>query len=80
MEKHVFTVDNMTCNGCVANIRQSLEADQRIQSIDIQLSRKRVTVEGDINSQETAEIIRQAGYHPEEGSKSKGLLGGLFSR
>ncbi|MEA3286200.1 MAG: heavy metal-associated domain-containing protein [Candidatus Marinimicrobia bacterium] len=79
MDKHVFTVNNMTCNGCVASIQQGLEADARIKSINIKLSKQLVTVEGDLTSEEAAEVIRNAGYQPEVGASKKGFLGNLFS-
>jgi len=79
MNKHVFTVNNMTCNGCVSNIQQGLEADERIKSINIKLSKKVVMVEGDLSSEEAAEVIRNSGYEPEPGTQKKGFLGNLFS-
>jgi len=80
MEKHVFNVSDMNCNGCVATIQKDLQADARIQTVDIKLSKKQVTVSGDVTSEESAEIIRNAGFHPEPDSGKRGLLGGLFSR
>ncbi len=41
MEKHVFKVSDMNCNGCVATIQKGLEADARVESIDIQLSKNK---------------------------------------
>lgn len=79
MDKHVFTVNNMTCEGCVANIQRGLDADSRIKSINIKLSKKSVVVEGDLTSDEAAELIRNAGYKPEAGVEKKGFLGNLFS-
>jgi copper chaperone CopZ len=79
MNKHVFTVNNMTCNGCVSTIRQGLEADTRVETVDIKLSKKKVTVEGDLTTEEAAELIRNSGYEPEVGSPKKGILGSLFS-
>ncbi len=79
MEKHIFKVNDMNCNGCVASIRQGLEADKRVESIDIQLSKKQVTVAGDLTTEETAEIITNSGFHPEQSTEKKGFLGSLFS-
>ncbi len=79
MEKHVFKVSDMNCDGCVANIQRGLEADSRIKSFDIQLSKKQVSVEGDLNLEEGAEIIRNSGYSPEPSTEKKGFLGSLFS-
>ncbi len=79
MEKQVFTVSDMNCNGCVATIKQGLESDDRIQTFDIQLSKKQVTVQGDLTADETAEIIRNSGFNPAVGAPKKSFLGNLFS-
>jgi len=79
MEKHVFKVSDMNCNGCVATIRQGLEADTRVETIDIQLSKKQVSVSGDLTTEETAEIIKNSGFSPEQATEKKGFLGSLFS-
>ncbi len=79
MEKQVFTVNDMNCNGCATTIRQGLEADDRVQNIDIQLSKKQVLVEGNLTPDETAEIMRNSGFHPEISVQKKSFLGNLFS-
>ena len=79
MNKHVFTVNNMTCEGCVSNIQRGLEGDARIKSINIKLSKKRVIVEGNLTVEEAAEVIMDAGYQPEVGVEKKGFPGNFFS-
>ena len=79
MEKHVFKVNDMNCNGCVATIQKDLEADARVETIDIQLSKKQVSVGGELTSEESAEIIRNSGFNPEAGVQKKSFLGSLFS-
>ncbi|MCF7824160.1 MAG: heavy-metal-associated domain-containing protein [Candidatus Marinimicrobia bacterium] len=79
MNKHDFVVNNMNCNGCVSTIQQALDADSRIQKIDIKLSKKTVSVEGDISAEEAAELIRNSGYQPELTTPSKGIFGKIFS-
>ncbi|NQT63500.1 MAG: heavy-metal-associated domain-containing protein [Candidatus Marinimicrobia bacterium] len=79
MDKHVFKVNDMNCNGCVATIQKGLEADARVDTIDIQLSKKQVSVSGDLTTEETAEIIRNSGFNPEQSTEKKGFLGSLFS-
>jgi len=79
MEKHVFNVRDMTCEGCVASIRSELQADPRIKTVSFKLSRKEVEVTGEVSAKESAEMIRNAGFHPEEGEGKKGLLGRLLS-
>lgn len=79
MNKHEYTVSNMNCDGCVTNIRQALEADERIHNIHIQLSKKLVSLEGSLSSDEARSVISDAGYNPETVSEKKGFLGNLFS-
>ena len=78
--KHVFTVNNMTCDGCVSTIQKGLESDVRVQNIDIKLPKKRVTVVGDLTADEAAGIIRNSGYQAEATPEEKGILGSIFSR
>ncbi len=79
MEKHVFKVSDMNCNGCVATIQQGLEADERVETFDIRLSKKQVTIGGDLSSEESAEILKNSGFNPEKSTENKGFLGSLFS-
>ena len=79
MEKQVFKVSDMNCNGCVATIQKDLKADARVKTVDIKLSKKQVSVQGDLSPEETAEIIRNSGFHPEQSSEKKRFLGRLFS-
>ena len=80
MNKYTFTVSNMNCDGCVANIKQALESDDRISDFQIELSKKMVDVEGSLSSEAAAMVIRDAGYDVVEGQEKKGFLGSLFSR
>lgn len=79
MEKHIFKVSDMNCNGCVSTIQQGLEADPRIETFDIKLSKKEVSVSGELSAEETAEVIRNSGFNPEVSAGKKSFLGGLFS-
>lgn len=79
MEKQIFTVSNMNCNGCVSNIKQALEADKRVANIDFELTKKLVTVSGDLTPEEVAGIIQEAGYDASIGAQKTGFLNKLFS-
>lgn len=70
----------MHCNGCVSTIRGGLEADDRVNDIEINLKKKKVSISGQLNSDEAAEIIRNVGYSPEPQDQKKGIIGSLFSR
>lgn len=80
MNKHTITVNSMKCDGCVSTIQGSLEADDRIQDIDIQLSKKLVIVTGDLSEDQAAGIIIGSGHTAEPTAEKKGLFSGFFSR
>ena len=79
MNKHIFTVNTMKCDGCVSTIQSSLEADERVQTIDIQLSKKLVEVSGNLSGDQVAEIITNSGHSPEPVKEKKNFFSGLFS-
>ncbi len=79
MQQHEFTVANMNCDGCVANIRRALE-EASIAEFDIELSKKLVSVTADLEAEAVAAIIQEAGYEARPASEKKqGFPGKLFS-
>jgi len=80
MGKQIFQVNDMNCKGCATTIRQGLESDDRIYTIDINVPKKRVSIEGDLTPDESAQIIKDSGFHPEIAGKKKGFFGSIFSR
>jgi copper chaperone len=63
MEATTFTVSDMTCGHCEKTIRVALAGVLPGADVDIDLSRKSVTVAGDAEMAEAA--ILEAGYNPE---------------
>jgi copper chaperone len=59
----VFTVPDMTCGHCEKTVRGALEEALPGAAVAVDLSSKRVAVEGDALKAE--EAIREAGYSPE---------------
>lgn len=57
-----FKVSDMTCNHCVAAIRNGLDEAMPGTAVTIDLDAKEVTVAGDAATAESA--IRAAGYEP----------------
>jgi len=78
MATHIFHVPNMNCANCQTTIRQALEENPEVVLVNIELNNKRVSVESDLDSQEIADIITDAGYTPEDYVGRPGLLGRLF--
>ena len=58
----VFNVEKMMCGGCEANVKKALANVAEIDSVEVDLEAKTVTVEGDINADDIAKIISDAGY------------------
>ena len=59
---NLFNVDKMKCSGCSANVEKALQDIDGIESIQIDLDAKTVSIEGEINIIEIANIISTAGY------------------
>ncbi|CAD7027574.1 copper chaperone [Pseudorhizobium endolithicum] len=58
-----FTVPDMTCGHCEKSVRSALGEALPGAAVTVDLSSRRVTVEGDAAKAEDA--IREAGYTPE---------------
>jgi len=58
----VFNVEKMMCGGCEANVKKALANVAEIDGVEVDLAAKTVTVEGDINADDIAKIISDAGY------------------
>ena len=58
----VFNVEKMMCGGCEANVKKVLAEVSSVDSVNVDLEAKTVSVEGDIDSAEIAKVISDAGY------------------
>ena len=58
----VFNVEKMMCGGCEANVKKVLADVASVDSVEVDLEAKTVTVEGDIDAAEIATTISEAGY------------------
>ena len=58
----VFNVEKMMCGGCEANVKKVLAEVSSVDSVNVDLEAKTVSVEGDIDSAEIAKVITDAGY------------------
>ncbi len=52
----------MTCNHCVANVKDSLIKIDGVKNVRINLEKKNAVVDGDYNSDEIKAAIEKAGY------------------
>ena len=74
MPNYDFAVSNMNCNGCVSNIKQALEKANKIETFDVQLETKHVSVSSELDEQTVAQIIIDAGYDAVPAQKKRGLF------
>ncbi len=57
-----FLIEGMTCNHCVANVKDSLIKIEGVQNVKIDLAKKNAVVDGDYNPNEIKAAITKAGY------------------
>ena len=62
MPNKTFLIEGMTCNHCVANVKDSLIKIDGVQNVRINLENKNAVVDGDYNSEEVKAAIIKAGY------------------
>ena len=58
----VFNVEKMMCGGCEANVKKVLADVASVDSVEVDLDAKTVTIKGAIDSVEIAKVISDAGY------------------
>jgi len=58
----LFNVEKMMCGGCEANVKKVLSEVASVESVEVDLEAKTVKITGEINAQEIATIISDAGY------------------
>ncbi len=62
MPNKTFLIEGMTCNHCVANVKDSLIKIEGVQNVRINLEKKNAVVDGEYNSDEIKAAITKAGY------------------
>jgi copper chaperone CopZ len=60
--KTQFNVEKMMCGGCSANVEKVLAGLVGVDSIEVNLENKMVTIEGKIDTRAIATVITDAGY------------------
>lgn len=60
--KTQFNVEKMMCGGCSANIEKVLVDVAGVDSVEVNLENKTVTIEGAIDSGVIAMMITESGY------------------
>lgn len=61
--KFNFEVDNIKCAGCVSNIKEHLESDDRINNIEVDIEKGCVEIDADSDaSEEWLTVMTGLGY------------------
>ena len=61
--KYIFEVKNIKCGGCASNIKNHLQNDGRISSIEVEIESGKVSIESEIDaSNEWLKIMNDIGY------------------
>lgn len=58
----LFNVDGMKCGGCKSNVEKALAEAVGVQSVRVDLDNKTVHVEGEIDTAEISQRIRDLGF------------------
>ncbi len=61
-KNNIFKIEGMTCNHCVANVKNALESVQGVTDVKINLALKTAVIEGNFDDSEIADSIEKAGY------------------
>jgi Copper chaperone len=62
MMKKKISIEGMSCEHCVAHVKDALEGIDGVSSIEVSLEGKYATVETDVNDEILKEAIEEEGY------------------
>jgi hypothetical protein len=62
MKKQTFNIEGMTCNHCVMNVKNAIEAVENVTNVNVSLADKQAVISGDFDSASVIEAIERAGY------------------
>jgi copper chaperone len=63
MSTHTYTVRGMTCDHCVASVREEVSEVPGVAAVDVELASGRLTVTGErVDDTAVADAVAEAGY------------------
>ncbi|MFW5770007.1 MAG: heavy-metal-associated domain-containing protein [Spirochaetota bacterium] len=62
MMQYTFNVPDMTCNHCKMRIEKAVSSLNHLESVNIDLDKKLVIVEGDAPEKDIRQAIEDSGY------------------
>jgi copper chaperone CopZ len=60
--EHEYTVVGMTCEHCVASVREEVGELAGVDGVDVDLESGRLVVRGTVGDEQVAAAVREAGY------------------
>lgn len=61
MKKKIF-IEGMSCNHCVAHVRDALSELEETTNIEVNLNEKYATIETNVNDNNIKDVLDDAGY------------------
>jgi hypothetical protein len=58
----IYSVKGMSCNHCKASVEKALRAIPAVESVAVDLSTGKVSVEGDVSPQSVENAVTDAGF------------------
>ncbi|HPR17887.1 MAG TPA: SO_0444 family Cu/Zn efflux transporter [Candidatus Cloacimonadota bacterium] len=62
MNEQMFSIEGMTCNHCVMNVKNAIESVENVEKVEVSLSQKKAKVTGNFDPALVKEAIEKAGY------------------
>lgn len=60
--KKVLSIEGMSCEHCVAHVKEALEAIQGVENVVVSLEENSATVETDVDNEILKSAIEEEGY------------------
>ena len=60
--KKVLSIEGMSCEHCVAHVKEALEAIQGVENVVVSLEQNSATVETDVDNEILKSAIEEEGY------------------
>ena len=60
--EYTFNVPDMSCNHCKMRIEKAMNESGKVKELQVDLSKKRVTLESDLSEPDLVKLFDQAGY------------------
>jgi len=63
--KHIFNVQEMSCNHCRMRIEKTMSESGKVNELNIDLETKQVTMESELSETDIIKLFDDAGYDAE---------------